>query len=219
MKKNRALRLASVLMMACLLTTCVISGTFAKYVSTATGTDSARVAKWGVTVTASGTTFAKEYAKDDRSASSITNSVVSSGNDKLVAPGTKGTMAVITLAGTPEVAVKVSYQANLELAGWTIEHDGNSDVYYCPIVITVGETVIAGTSCTDMADFEAKVEAEINKYTAEYAANTNMNTVTAPTVSWKWEFTGDDVKDTKLGDAATPATISLTIITTITQID
>ena len=47
MKKNRMLRLASALLILTLLTTSVIGGTFAKYVSTGSVSDTARVAKWG----------------------------------------------------------------------------------------------------------------------------------------------------------------------------
>ena len=47
MKKNMMMRIASVLLVAVLLSTCAISGTFAKYTSQASGTDSARVAYWG----------------------------------------------------------------------------------------------------------------------------------------------------------------------------
>ena len=46
MKKNRMMRLASILLVCVLLTTSVISGTFAKYTSTVAATDTARVAKW-----------------------------------------------------------------------------------------------------------------------------------------------------------------------------
>ena len=46
MKTNKIMRIASGLLVAVLLSTCVISGTFAKYVSTYDGTDSARVATW-----------------------------------------------------------------------------------------------------------------------------------------------------------------------------
>ena len=53
MRKNKFMRAASGLLVAVLLTTCVISGTFAKYTSTSTGTDSARVARWGFNDTSS----------------------------------------------------------------------------------------------------------------------------------------------------------------------
>ena len=47
MKKNRMMRLASILLVCVLLTTSVISGTFAKYTTSANSEDKARVAKWG----------------------------------------------------------------------------------------------------------------------------------------------------------------------------
>lgn len=47
MKKNMMMRIASVLLVAVLLSTCAISGTFAKYTTSANGSDSARVAYWG----------------------------------------------------------------------------------------------------------------------------------------------------------------------------
>ena len=54
MKKNKFMRLASVMLMLCLITTCAISGTFAKYTTSGTATDTARVAKWGVGVEVDG---------------------------------------------------------------------------------------------------------------------------------------------------------------------
>lgn len=45
MRKNRMMRAASALLVAVLMTTCTISGTFAKYVTSADSTDTARVAK------------------------------------------------------------------------------------------------------------------------------------------------------------------------------
>ena len=47
MKKNRMMRLASILLVCVLLTTSVISGTFAKYTTSVSSEDKARVAYWG----------------------------------------------------------------------------------------------------------------------------------------------------------------------------
>lgn len=238
MEKNRMMRLASCLLVLTLLTTCMISGTYAKYVTQDTGTDTARVAKWGVTVTANGTTFAKEYTKDDESATTITNSVVSTDDNKLVAPGTKGTMAKILLGGTPEVAVKVSYVGQFDISdNWTV-----NGKFYCPLVIKVkpgtGEaTTINGISCTSADDFEEAVNNAIAAYSSNYAANTDLSTQSEDslTVEWEWPFeTGtsetekkaNNVKDTYLGNVAagtvtdkTAPTITLEVTTTVTQID
>ena len=80
---------AAVLMLALvLITSYFVGGTFAKYVTSKSGTDSARVAKFGVTVTANGDVFAKEYDTDDQTVvGTIAKSVIST--DKVVAPGTK----------------------------------------------------------------------------------------------------------------------------------
>ena len=54
MKKNKRMRTASGLMIAALLTTSMISGTFAKYTTADAAQDSARAAKWGVNLGISG---------------------------------------------------------------------------------------------------------------------------------------------------------------------
>lgn len=221
MKKNKMMRAASFLLVAVLLTTSVISGTFAKYVTTATGSDSARVAKWGVTITANGSTFAQEYATDDINVvGAIAKSVVSNA-DKLVAPGTGGSMVAMTLAGTPEVAVKVTYEADLALSSnWTV--DGGT--FYCPLKFNVEGTEVNGATYDNAADLETAVENLINGWTKVYAANTNLSTVAddSVSVSWVWPFEGEDEKDTFLGGqaaAGNPATVALTIETTVTQVD
>lgn len=61
MKKNVMLRTASGLLVATLLSTSVVSGTFAKYVTSDSASDKARVAKFGVVVSAEGTIFSDTY--------------------------------------------------------------------------------------------------------------------------------------------------------------
>ena len=228
MRKNRMMRLASALLILTMVTTCAISGTFAKYVTTDSATDTARVAKWGVEITANGTTFATQYTNK---AGDNGVQVKSDTTDKVVAPGTWGELVECTLAGTPEVAVSVTYDATLTLAGWTT--DGTTE--YCPVYFTVnGETygiqddcsVTLDNSSADVAALITAVEEAIEDYSAEYGVNQNLSdeaTVATPDVSWHWEFVSvDDTKDTALGDAAadgTPAVISLTVATTVTQLD
>lgn len=107
MRKNKMMRAASALMVAVLLTTCTISGTFAKYVTEASGSDEARVAKWGVEVSAiSNELFAETYAANDEN-TKIATTVVA--DEKVVAPGTthaNGGLKFV-LKGEPEVATRV----------------------------------------------------------------------------------------------------------------
>lgn len=220
MKKTKLMRAALLLLVLTLITSCFVGGTFAKYVTKGDSTDIARVAKWGVTVEATGKTFAHEYIKDDQNAApGMSKSVVSSTNDMVVAPGTSGSMATVKLSGTPEVAVNVSYAAKLTLTGWAI---GDANTYYCPLVITVNGTDYKGTDYENAEEFADAVKTAISGYSKNYVANTTLAAKEADdslAVSWKWEFNGDDVKDTALGDLTTAPTVTLAITTTVTQID
>lgn len=118
MKKNKMLRIASILLVVTLLSTCVISGTFAKYVTKASGSDSARVAKWGVLAELeAGKAFDWHYETTDTSTYSGEYSVEAFSkdeNDKVVAPGTSsedlGSTIKGKLTGQPEVATKYEFK-------------------------------------------------------------------------------------------------------------
>jgi hypothetical protein len=227
MKKNKMMRLASGLLVAVLLTTCAISGTFAKYITEKESTDTARVAKFGVdlAVTVDGA-FATEYDADttanDEHGVAIAKTVVSAADDQdnLVAPGTKGDlMASATIAGTPEVAVNVKQEATLVLTGWEV-----NGTYYCPLVITVDGAKFYGMDYTSAAEFIAAVEAALDS-DVNYEPNTDLTE--SHSVTWEWAFEGTDgkqtdVKDTALGDYAAKTgdiEISFTYKVTVTQID
>lgn len=223
MKKNKTLKIASILLALVLMTSCFVGNTFAKYVTSGTGDDSARVAKFGVEITANGSTFANEYATDNSEVNgTIANSVVST--DSVVAPGTKGNMTSVSLSGTPEVAVNVKYEATVTLENWV--GDANSS-YYCPLEIKVGDTTFKGTDYDSTTAFAAAVKAQIDGFSANYTAGTDLSStpVTTPSVSWEWKFedtSNSDEKDTYLGNQAvngTAATVAIQIITTVTQID
>ena len=217
MKKTTRVLVA--LLALTLVTSCFVGGTFAKYVISDASNDAARVAKFGavITVTDDGM-FKSTYATDDTTAdASITHSVTSAnGTDKLVAPGTEGTLTSVVLSGTSEVATRVTNTAVLTLDGWTVE-----GAEYCPIEITVGTTTykVGENGIADIAGLKTAVEGAIAGYKAEYAPNAAFDAVAAPVVKWAWDFEGnDDTMDTKLGQAGT-ATIALDITTTVTQID
>lgn len=109
MRENKALRAAGVLFLATMFSTCVVSGTYAKYTAVAPGVNEARVAKFGVVAKISGSLYGDAYKDeivnyDDESA---TVQVASQG-DGAVAPGTEnnGDFA-FGISGKPEVDVKV----------------------------------------------------------------------------------------------------------------
>lgn len=209
-KKNWTLRAAVLMLALVLITSCFVGGTFAKYVTSGSGTDSARVAKFGVTVTANGDVFAKEYATDDQTVvGTIAKSVIST--DKVVAPGTtsNGDFVAATITGTPEVAVRVSYKldtATLQLENWK----DADDEFYCPLVFRVknnnGNTVISGMEFQTADAMKAALVNAVAAYTKDYAPGTDLSGKAADTltISWEWPFeTGTDtdkpannVKDT-----------------------
>src|SRR5665647_1803049 len=88
--KKLVLKLSVLVMILTLVTLPLVSGTYAKYTTTDSATDTARVAKWGVTVAVTGNAFAESYITNitngDITVSSSTEDV-----DNLVAPGTSGT--------------------------------------------------------------------------------------------------------------------------------
>lgn len=120
MKKNRMMRLASVLLVLCLLTTSVISGTFAKYTSSNTATATATVAKWDVKLDDKAFTdsitfdFTEAWTDSDGSAET---DVVS----KKLAPGTKGSFDLkVTNSSEVNAQFKIDFDLTA-LAGLPLE--------------------------------------------------------------------------------------------------
>lgn len=222
MKKTKLMRAALLLLVLTLITSCFVGGTFAKYTTSAEGSDIARVAKWGVKITANGATFAKEY-----DSGVATKTVLSADDSKVVAPGTKGDMVKMTITGTPEVAVRVNYTADFKVENWTV--DGK---FYCPLHIKVGGTWYDGTGYDSADAFARDVSKAISDLSGNYAAGTDLSGAGVPSVIWEWPYentgasTDTGVKnpqtnesDTKLGNLEKAPTVSLTVTTTVTQID
>ena len=190
MKKNKMMRAALALLVVTMLTMSIVSGTFAKYVTQGSASDTARVAKFGVEVSASGDLFSKTYAKGTNIPASANLSVVST-DSKVVAPGTKNdTGLTLSLTGKPEVDVKVTF--NVETA--TEIHLG--DYYPVKFTLKKGDTAIVENGTL------AKVKEELDKLEVSYTAGTELSGGETVNLSWKWDFDGDDTKDTKLGDIA-----------------
>jgi hypothetical protein len=233
MKKNRMMRTASALLVFTMLTTSIISGTFAKYTTANTMTDTARIAKFGVTVSQPSTAFLKAYEADD---STLQADYSVSAAENVIAPGTSNTITNITASGTPEVAVEVSYSTTVDLGDNWVDASG---AYYCPLILKVNDTEFYGMDYASADAFEAAVKAAVENASAQYAAGTNLATAMssdALKVSWGWAygagqstvngttFTGtsasnSDEKDTALSAAENAPEISIDLKVTISQID
>ena len=184
MRKNRMMRVASALMVAVLLTTCVISSTFAKYVTEDTFADSARVAKWGVELQIVGNLYGDTYIdeltanNDPAIAVQASDATAAEGSD-IVAPGTKNENGMtISLNGTPEVDGKVTISittSNVFLKEGTygvmipvkdnVITETNFDEYYATYNTNGKELFVLNRDGTFTA--AANFEAETTYYTLE----------------------------------------------------
>lgn len=245
-KKHWILRAAGLLFALVLITSCFVGGTFAKYVKSVSGTQMARVARFGVEITAADdTAFNTTYAMDATGLSIVGNSVISSDGHKVVAPGTKEDDTVtFSITGTPEVAVHVELTMTgmdvfLE-AGTYLDLTTTSptDTFilakpYYPVVFTLkqnGTELARGTI--------SEINTELGKLPKDYAAGTDLGTVFGTyTLSWAWAFEDagiakKDQADTLLGALAAnhlafpyalgtdyQTGISFTLTATVTQID
>ena len=234
------LRIASVLLVAVLLTTCIISGAFAKYVTTANGADQAQVAKFGVKIAINDDfeIFDTKYdagAADD-AFTVVTNSVATDNTANRVAPGTKDSMS-FTITGTPETSVNVAVtfaednnaiqlakdQAISLPAGAyaNSEYTATPATTYEPVRFYFGTTAIgADTTYTlTLAELQATMAETLNK---NYTPNNTLDVTYY--IGWEWAFTdaGDankDFYDTYLAQQTPLQVEKFAFTVTVTQID
>ena len=216
MKKNKMMRVAAVMLVCVLLSTSIISGTFAKYVTSDSVSDSARVAKWGVTVRTSGSLYSESYT---RHSSEITTTafsdtvVTSSTGTKVVAPGTSCNTGGMdfSITGKPEVAVKVDVAVTVQdvvlPTGWYLDYTtGTPDdefqvtTEYHPVKYTLTHTPVDGTEETlvtkgTLAEVETALEGIIGTSGGYYPVNTDLGKsgencagLGAYHLTWEWEF-------------------------------
>lgn len=245
MKKNVMMRVASIMLVLVLMSSSVISGTFAKYVTADSGSDNARVAKFGVTVEIEDeSSFAAKYATHDTVHYDGAFSVeAKNGTDKVVAPGTSstnlGSDVTFTITGTPEVATYL-----------TISFDAISDIYLGAGTYDDPTTAAAGTFDVGAEGYHpvkftlksnkgvditgktlAELETAFNALSKQYAPNVPLDETF--TLTWEWAYgtfsgvTYEDRCDTMLGNlAATPdagidysTDLEYSLSITVTQVD
>jgi len=214
MKKNKMMRLASVLLICVLLTVSVIGGTFAKYTAQAEFSDSARVAKWGVSFEASTDLFATSYK--DTTDTTVTVQVTASDTSNLVAPGTEGTSMALMAKTQTDNKPEVSYNVAIKLADgskvptlkYKTDATSATEETYEPVKFTVCKN---GTEITDaknltFTELQAWLKTSGVNYTYDVAADkyyfdedrdgtisdaekgNALNDPPEITIKWKWAF-------------------------------
>lgn len=221
MKKNIMMRLASFLLVAVLISTSAISGTYAKYVTKNSGKDNAQVAKFGVVINVADDLgmFNTEYdVEDDTYKGTGTVSVKSESNVNMVAPGTKGNMT-FNITGKPEVATRVAIKFGdttnaVQLAAGTYtlpagafeaaEKTVTTTEVYEPIKFYFGTDAITDATVYNLTLSDLK-DAMKTAFTVDYAP---LHDFTAEGhtyyLGWSWAFEDDtnentDFLDTYLG--------------------
>lgn len=246
MEKNRMMRLASALLILTLLTTCMISGTFAKYTTQATGEDTARVAKWGVTVNVTSDLFADAYKDTSVEYNGITATVKASAeNQNIVAPGTTGTGLGVTSGGAPEVSyemkIKLDNTAKMPSLKYTPKDATDASIYE-PVKFSVlnDTTLIKGDmtladliTLFDGTNVIYKYDVGTKKYYVDSDGDgiidtTGLNACPNIQIKWEWAFeTGTDGTtkafgdklDTILGELASSTTEFNNLPATIGSVD
>lgn len=209
MKKNKILRMASGLLVLAMITTCVISGTFAKYTSTASGKDEAAVAKWSIEVNDSeiavtGDAKTVSFGLFDTINDTGNTSKEEDVKTTLIAPGTSGSFE-LNLENLSEVNAKYTI---------TLSETNNNNI---PLQYSLD-----GSTWKDSID-------ALNESLKE--KDIVMGTGTAEhIVYWRWVYEGTtsgahedqtDSTDTTLGVAAqtTAGTVTISASITAWQVD
>lgn len=224
MKKNKAMRLASLLLVLVLMTSSVVGGTFAKYTTSATSEDSARVAQWGFTNTSS-------IELDDLFVKAYDTTV--NGYADVIAPGTTKSASFQFTYDGEQAAPEVDYTFKVDTTGseisddiknnpnikWALYKEGTAEadiVWDHWNVLIYNITCMSGSSGGEHTYKAGTLPAKFTAADEKYV------------VAWKWDFedtTNDEAKaaqdaiDTAMGNAATLGEVKLVITITATQID
>ena len=198
-KSSMMVRLVAVLAVTMMFTMCFVGGTFAKYTSSGTGTDTATVAKWDIRVNGSEIATSDIFTFD--LFQTITDSdLISAETDiapadgSIIAPGTSGKFSI---------AIQNLSQVNATYAiDYIVTNTGNIPVEF-------------STNGTDW-------KTNINDLDVTNVA-IGLGTDTTVTVQWRWRFEADNVTegdnaDTTLGKDGT-ATLEVSAKVTATQVD
>lgn len=225
MKRNRIFWLFAVVLVLTMVSTSLVSGTFAKYTKQVSATDTARVAKFAFDLS-DGTNTLDEATAAPVSIDlfdTVDAGLYDDGTDgTFIAPGTTGSV-VLSLDNLSEVDITVAFAL-------TETNAGNIPIYY-----TIGagtqrySAVLSGdyVVSVDTLTYQtlAQMQTALNALAGTVQASDGTTAVSLAdiTLNWTWAFetagTGQsDTLDTALGVAGT-ATVKLDIACTVTQVD
>lgn len=204
MRKNRLFILGIFTVMVALVSLSLVSGTWAKYTSTVSGSDSARVAKWSVLFEGADAAQVDTFTFDlfntalkDSDGNTETD-VTGKDGAVVIAPGTQGEF-VFNLENKSEVTAAYAID-------FTVTNANDIPVQF---KLNSGEWV------NSIDDLDIAFDDADSPTSNPLAALTGTDTVT---IYWRWNYAGTDATDTQLGKAGT-ATLGVEVEVTFTQVD
>ena len=215
MKENKILKITSLTLFISVIALVLVAGTYAKYTSSATGSDTATVAKWDIKagvkdnellITGSNPTIAFNLFETILDEDGLTeNDVIADENGKVlkIAPGTSGAFE-LSIVNDSEVNAEYSIAFNVS----------NSNI---PLEFKVGD----GQWSSSLSEVTATALGMDNEETDDvHEGSATVN------VQWRWAYergtdsdtiATNDAVDTGLGVA--PEAIEVTATLTVSQID
>ena len=162
-KKNRILfRAVAMLLCVVMATTCLVSTIFARYVTRdKASVDGVKLKNWGITIETG--THAKSIYEDSDGNTVVSTKASIGGAGKLIAPGTRGSLAWFHVFGSPEVDYNIDLNGSITIGnGYTnsVLTANEEPITYFPIVLYLvayevtydGEEMIL-TRTTDTNDY------------------------------------------------------------------
>lgn len=225
MKNKLGFRTAAVLLVLVMVTSCFVGSTFAKYTTSSSGTDNARVAYWGFcgSDSLSFDLFDGEYTH-----------VASSSHSNVFAPGTTkeeyfgigfSSNFGLNIVGTTEVNYTLNVDA--EVSGNYAMLDANPNFKWMLYTNHTNEYTYFGTAEELVYALEALDGSASGA--KEYKAGEPIAEVAyggGYRVGWVWEYetqgermAAQDKMDTEMGNMEDLENVTITITITATQID
>ena len=215
MKKEWTVKLGLLALILTLVTTSLVSGTFAMYTSQVSGYDTARVAKFEYSIKdGEGVVFGKDTRINIFETSDMAVKHLMDGDKKadelLIAPGTSGSFK-IEIENNSEVAVEVDFElTETNLAGIPVYYTFGGNKYTGCVALLSDET--------DDETYYTIVElAEALKVARLNYVNDGDDDKLTHKIDWAWDFERDDAYDTDLGEVGADI-IQLEIECTVTQL-
>lgn len=213
MKQGKSFGFTALIALLTIVSLLLVAGTYAKYTSTASGSDSATVAKWSIKVNdtdiASTTPQTVEFdifstIKDTKDQTDYT----SGSDDTDVRNETKDSSKTIIAPGTyGDFQFSIKNESDVT-AEYKVDYD-----------IVNGENIPLEFTTTPSDDDSWKPsidsidEGEFTKLDMDGAETQTTK------VYWRWKFNGDDNKDTSLGTKTELPTVTVTAKVDVQQVD